>query len=62
VERGFGGTWRGDPEGYVLEGYAGGRRLVIHVTDGSPRTVESDSGGGCCSWDSLDSLNLTQTV
>jgi hypothetical protein len=62
VERGFGGTWREDPDGYLLEGYAGGRRLAIHLTDGSPRTVESDSGGGCCSWDSLDSLNLTQTV
>jgi hypothetical protein len=60
VERGFAGTWREDPEGYVLEGYGGGRRLIIHLTDGSPRTVESACGESCCAWDSLDSLDLTR--
>jgi hypothetical protein len=34
-------------------------RLVIHLTDGSSRTVGSARGEGCRSWDSLDSLDLT---
>ena len=60
VERGFVGTWREDPNRYVLQGYSGGRRLVIQLTDGSLRTVESGTSAGCCSWDSLDSLDLTR--
>lgn len=60
VERGFGGTWRENPNEFVLEGYCGGRRLVIHLTDGCLRTVESDYGEGCRSWDSLDSVDLTR--
>ncbi len=44
LSRSFGGTWQEDPNGYLLQGYGGGRRLVIHLTGGSPRTVESGLG------------------
>jgi len=38
--------------GHVERGFLG--------SDGSPRTMESYWGGGCCSWDSLDALDLTR--
>ena len=60
VERGFVGRWREHPDGYVLEGYGGERRLVIRLTDGNLHTVESKWGEGCCSSDRLDSLDLVR--